>query len=176
MFGACTISQHLSVIFVFLAVFTRLLDHTLDPRLLIVLSSTAFVGGCITWEALEYFWSDVAGNSSSDRRTLLQDRAVSFQIHYLGLMLFRGSGARAIKASLLIFLALIALAPILRTLTAPTSTDSISALTTALFIVHAALADYSYNPSPVQRERCAFYFPFKVLRTNNPPLSRTDQG
>src|SRR6266403_420797 len=35
MLGACTISQHLSVVFIFLAVFTRVLDHTLDPRLLI---------------------------------------------------------------------------------------------------------------------------------------------
>jgi len=127
--GACTISQHLSVIFVFLAIFTRLLDHTLDPRLLVVLSSVTFVAGCIIWESMEYFESDAAGSASSDRR------------------------ARVVKASLLIFLALIALAPILRTLTAPTSADSISALTTALFLVHATLADYSYAAFPVQRER-----------------------
>jgi phosphatidylinositol glycan class C protein len=62
-------------------------------------------------------------------------------------------GARTAKASLLVFLSLIALAPILRTLTAPTSADSILALTTALFLVHAALADYSYAASPVRRER-----------------------
>lgn len=129
MLGACTISQHLSVIFIFLAVFTRLLDHTLDPRLLVVLSSAIFVVGCITWEAMEYFTRDALRSTPSDRR------------------------ARTVKASLLVFLALIALAPILRTLTAPTSADSILALTTALFLVHAALADYSYAASPVRRER-----------------------
>ncbi|KAI0276809.1 phosphatidylinositol N-acetylglucosaminyltransferase [Russula aff. rugulosa BPL654] len=122
--GACTVSQHLSVIFIFLAVFTRLLDHSLDPRLLVVLSSTAFVVGCIIWEAMEYFERDSLKSTTSDR-------------------------ARTVKASLLVFLSLIALAPILRTLTAPTSADSISAITTALFLVHAALADYS----PIALER-----------------------
>ncbi|KAF8267331.1 phosphatidylinositol N-acetylglucosaminyltransferase [Lactarius quietus] len=124
--GACTISQNLSVILVFLAVFTRLLDHTLDPRLLVALSSVGFIGGCLVWELSGHFESNAV---SSDRR------------------------ARTVKASLLTFLALIALAPILRTLTAPTSADSIWALATALFLVHTALADYSYSASPVQRER-----------------------
>ncbi|KAI9430548.1 phosphatidylinositol N-acetylglucosaminyltransferase [Lactarius indigo] len=124
--GACTISQHLSVIFVFLAVFTRLLDHTLDPRLLAALSSVGFLGGCLVWELMGHFESDAP---SSERL------------------------ARTVKASLLVFLALIALAPILRTLTAPTSADSIWALATALFLVHAALADYTYSASPIQRER-----------------------
>jgi hypothetical protein len=70
MLGACTISQHLSVIFVFLAVFTHLLNHTLDPRLLVVLSSATFVVGCIIWETMEHFGRDAAGNAPSDRRTL----------------------------------------------------------------------------------------------------------
>ena len=65
MLGACTISQNLSVIFVFLAVFTRLLDHTLDPRLLVTLSSAGFIGGCIVWELMGHFESDAA---SSERR------------------------------------------------------------------------------------------------------------
>ncbi|KAH9993501.1 phosphatidylinositol N-acetylglucosaminyltransferase subunit C [Russula compacta] len=86
MLGACTISQHLSVIFIFLAVFTRLLDHTLDPRLLVILSSATFV---VIWEAMEYFGRDEL--RTPDRR------------------------ARTVKAFLLVFLALIALAPILRT-------------------------------------------------------------
>jgi phosphatidylinositol glycan class C protein len=83
-------------------------------------------------------------------------------------------GARAIKASLLIFLALIALSPILRTLTAPTSADSISALTAALFLMHAVLADYSYTAAPVQRERCVTLFSFCALTSNTsfPRLKR----
>jgi phosphatidylinositol glycan class C protein len=146
--GACTISQNLSAIFIFLTVFTRLLDHTLDPRLLVALSSVGFIVGCIVWEVLGHFESDTA---SSDRRACFSS-ANSCEL------IASCPGGRTVKASLLIFLALIALAPILRTLTAPTSADSIWALATTLFLVHAVLADYSYSASPVQRERCVFLF------------------
>ncbi|KAI9449742.1 hypothetical protein BJY52DRAFT_1359540, partial [Lactarius psammicola] len=88
----CTISQHLSAIFIFLTVFTWLLNHTLDLRLLVAFSSTGFVGGCLIWELMGHFKSDAA---SSEHR------------------------ARTVKASLLIFLTLITLMPILCTLTAP---------------------------------------------------------
>lgn len=71
MLGACTISQHLSVIFIFLAVFTRLLDHTLDPRLLVILSSATFVVGCIIWEAMEYFGRDELRTPSDRRKFVL---------------------------------------------------------------------------------------------------------
>jgi hypothetical protein len=116
---------------------------------------------------MEYFESDAAGSASSDRRTLFRLYSTT------GLMMTRDPGARVVKASLLIFLALIALAPILRTLTAPTSADSISALTTALFLVHATLADYSYAAFPVQRERCVSFSPFFQVLTSItafPPL------
>ncbi|KAI0260636.1 phosphatidylinositol N-acetylglucosaminyltransferase [Gloeopeniophorella convolvens] len=127
--GACTISQHLSAVFIFLAIFTRLLDQTLDPRLLVALSTAIFVGGLFIWELMEHT-QEVPRTSSPDRRA---------------------SCGHIVKGSLLLFLALMALAPILRTLTAPTSADSIWALATALFLVHASLADYSYTPSPQQR-------------------------
>jgi phosphatidylinositol glycan class C protein len=68
MLGACTVSQHLSIIFIFLAVFTRLLDHTLDPRLLVVLSSATFVVGCIIWEVMEYLERGGLKSMPSDRR------------------------------------------------------------------------------------------------------------
>ncbi|KAH8984466.1 phosphatidylinositol N-acetylglucosaminyltransferase [Lactarius akahatsu] len=152
--GACAISQNLSVVFIFLAVFTRLLDHTLDPRLLVALSTAGFIGGCLVWELMGHFESDAA---SSERRTCFSS---SIQLNCANRSC-SALGARTVKASLLVFLALIALAPILRTLTAPTSADSIWALATALFLVHAALADYTYSASPVQRERLT-----SVLSTN----------
>ncbi|KAI0247458.1 phosphatidylinositol N-acetylglucosaminyltransferase subunit C [Lactifluus subvellereus] len=116
--GACTISQHISVVFVFLAVFTRLLDHTLDPCLLVALST----------EVLEYFCCDAS---------------LHLRVALLIIADAVSTGARTVKASLLVFLALISLAPILCTLTAPTSADSIWALATAFLLVHAVLADYS---------------------------------
>ncbi|KAF5386798.1 hypothetical protein D9615_001608 [Tricholomella constricta] len=50
---------------------------------------------------------------------------------------------KAVKSSILIFLALMSLSPVLRTLTAATSSDSIWALSALLFILNALLADYS---------------------------------
>jgi hypothetical protein len=64
----------------------------------------------------------------------------------------RGLGSRTVKASLLVFFALIAFAPILRTLTAPTSADSISALMAALVLVNAT--------SPIRCERCVCFLLF----------------
>lgn len=53
------------------------------------------------------------------------------------------SGSKTVKSSILVFLALIALSPVLRTLSAATSSDSIWALSAGLFVLNALLADYS---------------------------------
>ncbi|KAG5638969.1 hypothetical protein H0H81_008189 [Sphagnurus paluster] len=55
---------------------------------------------------------------------------------------------KAIKSSILIFLALLSLSPVLRTLTAATSSDSIWALSAVLFLLNALLADYSARQNP----------------------------
>ena len=58
------------------------------------------------------------------------------------------------KASILVFLALMSLSPVLKTLTAATSSDSIWALSACLFILNALLADYTaMKPESQQRER-----------------------
>ena len=56
--------------------------------------------------------------------------------------LTRWSGSKTIKSSILVLLALIALSPVLRTLSAATSSDSIWALSAGLFVLNALLADY----------------------------------
>jgi phosphatidylinositol glycan class C protein len=53
------------------------------------------------------------------------------------------TGVKAVKSSILIFLALMSLSPVLKTLTAATSSDSIWALSAILFGINALLADYS---------------------------------
>lgn len=61
---------------------------------------------------------------------------------------------KALKSSILIFLALVSLSPVLRTLTAATSSDSIWALSAILFTLNSLLADYSWSRSEQQgRER-----------------------
>ncbi len=58
------------------------------------------------------------------------------------------TGAKNVKSSILIFLSLMSLSPVLRTLTAATSSDSIWALSASLFILNAVLADYSSSVTP----------------------------
>ncbi|GJJ09678.1 hypothetical protein Clacol_003902 [Clathrus columnatus] len=60
--------------------------------------------------------------------------------------------AKAVKSSVLIFLALIALSPVLRTLTAATSSDSIWALSACLFGINIILADYGPSEPRVKRQ------------------------
>ncbi|KAI0033163.1 phosphatidylinositol N-acetylglucosaminyltransferase subunit C [Vararia minispora EC-137] len=117
--GSCAITQHISTISIFLVAFIHLRHQTLDPRLLVFASTALFVTGFLVWEILSSIGKKRLGTADSDRR------------------------ARAARASILVFLALIALAPILRTLTDATSSDSVWALSACLFILNAALADYS---------------------------------
>jgi hypothetical protein len=64
------------------------------------------------------------------------------------------SGAKIFKSSILVFLVLMALAPVLRTLSAATSSDSIWALTAVLFILNALLTNYNpTHPSMHMQER-----------------------
>ena len=60
----------------------------------------------------------------------------------------------------------------------PTSADSISALMTAHFLMHAVLADYPCTAAPVQRERYVTHFSFWALTSNIPfpGLEKADFG
>ncbi|KAF8898723.1 phosphatidylinositol N-acetylglucosaminyltransferase subunit C [Infundibulicybe gibba] len=120
---ACVITQHLATIFLFLAIFVHLKEHILDPHTLVWVSIGSFVFGYTAWELLDRNWA------KSNRRD-----------HYL----------KALKSSILIFLALMSISPVLRTLTAATSSDSIWALSAILFTINALLADYSSLPSDGQ--------------------------
>ena len=63
--------------------------------------------------------------------------------------------AKTVKSSILAFLALLSLSPVMKTLTASTSSDSIWALAACLFILNALIADYSSpRPEIYTRERC----------------------
>ncbi|KAG1750008.1 phosphatidylinositol N-acetylglucosaminyltransferase subunit C [Suillus paluster] len=119
----CAITQHLATIFTFLAVFVRLKERWLDARVLLWVSIVSFFGGHALCEILSS--NTVRGAST---------------------------GSKTIKSSLLVFLALMGLSPVLRTLTAATSSDSIWALSACLFLLNALLADYS-SMKPVTQER-----------------------
>jgi len=76
--------------------------------------------------------------------------------------------AKTFKSSLLAFLALLSLSPVMKTLTASTSSDSIWALTACLFVLNALIADYSSpRPEIYTRERCGCRHHL-VFRTRGP--------
>ncbi|KAJ3894966.1 phosphatidylinositol N-acetylglucosaminyltransferase subunit C [Lentinula edodes] len=128
------IAQHLATIFIFLCVFVRLKDHSLDPRVLIFLSLGCFFLGYLVWEVLQYTQNS-GGNHGNERNERIRlDRVKTF------------------KSSILIFLALMSLSPVLRTLSAATSSDSIWALSACLFLLNILLADYG-SSSPVIQGR-----------------------
>jgi hypothetical protein len=49
---SCSITQHLATIFIFLSVFVRLKESSLDPRSLVWLTVISFFIGYATWNAL----------------------------------------------------------------------------------------------------------------------------
>ncbi|KAH6917365.1 phosphatidylinositol N-acetylglucosaminyltransferase subunit C [Coprinopsis sp. MPI-PUGE-AT-0042] len=115
---ACTITQHVSIIFIFVAVFAQLNSRLLDPRTLISISVACFLVGYATWTILE-----------SQLKVPPSPRAESH--------------LKAFKSSVMIFLSLISLSPVLRTLSAATSSDSIWALAAVLFTLNTLLSDYT---------------------------------
>ncbi|KAG1870076.1 phosphatidylinositol N-acetylglucosaminyltransferase subunit C [Suillus subluteus] len=138
----CAITQHLATIFTFLAVFVRLKERWLDARVLLWVSIVSFFGGYVLYEILSCS-NPVRGAFTRMPCTSTPGPFIDWLHH---------SGSNTIKSSLLVFLALMGLSPVLRTLTAATSSDSIWALSACLFLLNALLADYS-SMKPVPQER-----------------------
>ncbi|KZT74637.1 phosphatidylinositol N-acetylglucosaminyltransferase [Daedalea quercina L-15889] len=118
------ITQHLATVVVFVSIFVHLNERRLDPRALVWASIGAFLGGWSVWEVLNCCSSSVTSSGASANATR----------------------AKIIKSSILVFLALMSVSPVLRTLTAATSSDSIWALSACLFVLNTLLADYTTMP------------------------------
>ncbi|KAJ1307261.1 hypothetical protein OPQ81_001374 [Rhizoctonia solani] len=119
------VTQHLANTALFLSTFARLKTGRLDPRVLVYFGSGLSILGFGVYEI------------SAPRSGLPASHRL----------------AHALKSSILVFLALASLAPVLQTLTAATSDDSIWALAASLFILHAVLADYTPERVAIVRER-----------------------
>ncbi|PPQ64419.1 hypothetical protein CVT26_002126 [Gymnopilus dilepis] len=131
---SCSITQHLAVIFIFLAVFVRLKEQTLDPRFLVCLSIVSFSVGYAIWHALDRRLSvsePVTHRLSGPQAAQKGNTHVGF------------ADLKAFRSAVMMFLALMSLSPVLRTLTAATSSDSIWALAAVLFSLNALLSDYT---------------------------------
>jgi phosphatidylinositol glycan class C protein len=66
------VTQHLSTIFIFLAIFVRLKERWLDPRILVWASLACFVTGYIVWELLD------SSDGDNERRRV--DRSCFFAV------------------------------------------------------------------------------------------------
>ncbi|TFK77082.1 phosphatidylinositol N-acetylglucosaminyltransferase [Pluteus cervinus] len=111
------VTQQLATIFLFLGIFVWLKDQRLDPRTSLFFSILCYASGYAVW--LVASWVRVTSDTQKP-----------------------GSHLRALKSSILVFFALMSLSPVLRTLTAATSSDSIWALSAILFGLNVLLADY----------------------------------
>ncbi|KIM32996.1 hypothetical protein M408DRAFT_14560 [Serendipita vermifera MAFF 305830] len=124
--ASTSVCQHVANIFIFLSVFLRLKEHTSNPRFIVWLAILLFCVGYVTWEVLLY---------------------------RQGGTWTRESRSRVMRSAILVFLALLSLAPVLKTLTEATSSDSIWALAFFLFTLHTLLADYTAPRLQESRER-----------------------
>ncbi|EAU91169.2 pig-C [Coprinopsis cinerea okayama7 len=150
----CTITQHVSVIFIFVAVFGQLNAQLLDPRTLISISVACFLVGYAAWTFLD----------STPQRPSKGSRTENH--------------LKAIKSSIMIFLSLVSLSPVLRTLSAATSSDSIWALAAVLFLLNTLLSDYTWTTVPGELRGRAFVHLIPYPQNSNPvgQLSRVVMG
>lgn len=115
----------------------------MDPRVLIFVSLGCFLLGYFIWQILQY--SQKNAHKRDDRPYLS-----FFPVLALTLPKWLIGSIKIFKPFILIFLALMSLSPVLRTLSAATSSDSIWALSACLFLLNILLADYG-SSSPVNR-------------------------
>ncbi|KAJ1828432.1 glycosylphosphatidylinositol anchor biosynthesis, partial [Coemansia sp. RSA 2599] len=110
------VTQHISSIMVFIAVFINLYSSALTGQLLLWGSSISTVLGFILWDLLNMYLR------TPEQRIIR---------------------VKLIKGAVLFALLLFGLSPILRTLTEDTSSDTIWAMTVIFFCVNLAFHDYS---------------------------------
>ena len=149
------IAQHICSIFIFLATFVRIKERMLDPRLLVWASIFAFLLGYLVWQAVEIQLANQFHQVPKPTNRESRDPPSFRPLNRLFPPPPRSVDAKTVKSCILAFLALLSLSPVMKTLTASTSSDSIWALAACLFILNTVIADYSSpRPEIYTRERC----------------------
>ncbi|GAA6060644.1 hypothetical protein JCM10212_006395 [Sporobolomyces blumeae] len=141
------ITQHLACILIFVAVFVRLAQRSLDPSVL--LASSAALGVAFR------VWSILIGEADLASST---------------------SSTSSVAAPLIPLVALYLLSPALKTLTRSTTSDSIWALSGTLFTVNLLFGDYRAIPetSAIRPDPVVALFPFvRRFRSTSAPSPRT---
>lgn len=125
MHSSLPISQHFLLVIAFVGVFIHLHSGLLSPESLIVLTGGS---GLLAWIALELV---------SAARRPIEPGSIRRK-------------AGSVISLLVLCLVLLAISPVLKTLTEATTDDSIWALSAVLFFLHLVLADYSSEAGQLQ--------------------------
>eukprot|EP00158_Paraphelidium_tribonemae_P003206 Partr_v1_DN25954_c0_g1_i8_m68552 putative phosphatidylinositol glycan anchor biosynthesis, class C len=112
---SAVITQHMSTIVIFTAVFVQVYDSTLSIHALILVANALTLLGYVFWE-------------------MVLSKALSLP---------RYTRVKTLKGTILFFTTLLGLSPILKTLTQDTSDDTIWALTFCFFFINMLFHDYS---------------------------------
>ncbi|PWN50779.1 GPI2-domain-containing protein [Violaceomyces palustris] len=152
------ISQQFVSILFFSGVFVYLRSGDLAPETLILVGSSLSLAGWLIMDLLDHqldhhhhqrqrreipqnrFKPDQRGGGKTDHRRVYSDRQRRTRWQSRS---HAATKVGSILSFLILSLVLLALSPVLKTLTEATTSDSIWALSSALFVLNFALADYS---------------------------------
>ena len=141
--------QHLSSICIFVAAFIRVYEDTLSIFSLMAFGNSMTVAGSCSSLCYESLIERHVGYAFWDLR--LRPHSPNYQQTRTLRVPIRASdsvvGIQTWKGAFLFFLTLLGLSPILKTLTADTSDDTIWALTVSLFLMNLLLHDYGSSSS-----------------------------
>ncbi|KAJ1968414.1 glycosylphosphatidylinositol anchor biosynthesis [Dimargaris xerosporica] len=146
------ITNHVSSVLVFVAVFIQLYHGRLDPHVLVSVGTLATAGGVMVWEWLLAAPRDpVAGTTQThtDSVTLPTKPGgpTATAVPMASMRAPRLYHSSLVKTAAVFFLTLLGLSPILRTLTQDISSDSIWAMSVCLFLINILFHDYRTNLS-----------------------------
>ncbi|KAJ1929068.1 glycosylphosphatidylinositol anchor biosynthesis [Tieghemiomyces parasiticus] len=162
------ITEHVSSVLIFVAVFIQLYHGHLDPHLLVGLGTAFMLVGGIIWEwrlarpepiqlgRTEPVADRTAeGNTPPLDQTTHSSELVANRDDPTGRLKSDDAPRRVaprlhlsfVKATVIFFLTLLGLSPILRTLTEDISSDSIWAMSVCLFVTNILFHDYGSGPT-----------------------------
>ncbi|KAJ1976175.1 glycosylphosphatidylinositol anchor biosynthesis, partial [Dimargaris verticillata] len=147
------ITNHVSSVLVFVAVFIQLYHGRLDPHVLVSVGTLATAGGVMVWEwllaaphdsmiGMTHLHTDTSTAATMAPTTKPCGSAATAAIHAPRL-----HHPSLVKTAAVFFLTLLGLSPILRTLTQDISSDSIWAMSVCLFLINILFHDYRTNLS-----------------------------
>ncbi|KAJ1660428.1 glycosylphosphatidylinositol anchor biosynthesis [Dispira simplex] len=138
------ITDHISSVVIFVAIFIQLYHRHLDPHILVMMGTVLTFLGVAVWEWRLANDSTAPVGENETREEHSTDGGTDHQSFQEGAPPLRQSFMRL---AIVFFLTLLGLSPILHTLTEDTSSDTIWAMSTCLIVTNILFHDYSSDPT-----------------------------